>query len=388
MRASRIFILLLLLFSGLTSLVLSQSKKSRSKLENQQSQIQKDIQIAQEALNGANKKREATLAKVSTTRQLVSMRRALIQSLNKEINYLEEDANELSYIITAMQHDLDSLQGEYAEMIYQASKVNRNLNKLTLIYTSKSFNQLTMRLKFLEEVSEAREIQVRKIKVVKASLEDRNKDLQKKYEEKRQALAQVKQEKSKLDHLLADQATLAKDLQSKEEDIRKRIKKLQQEQARVKKLIEDIIAAESAAPSKLSAKFELNKGRLPWPVSRCFITHKFGKQRHPDFKDIWINNLGVGLQTPQKNAPVRAVFEGKVVSVASVPGVGKVVMIRHGNYFTVYSGLVSTSVLKDQTVQTKSSIGQVKTNTDGVQVLEFQIWKGKNPIDPSAWLAK
>jgi septal ring factor EnvC (AmiA/AmiB activator) len=137
----------------------------------------------------------------------------------------------------------------------------------------------------------------------------------------------------------------------------------------------------------LASNFESNRGRLPWPVEKGFISGRFGVHPHPVETKVMIENNGVSIRTAN-NAVARAVFDGSVANVFYIPGAGWNVLITHGNYFTVYSGLESTRVKKGDKVSTKQSIGSVGTNDEGDNVINFQIWKGASKMDPEGWIAR
>ncbi len=363
--------------------------QSRASLEKEQKKIEKNIKLAQKALDAARKRKKGSIAQLNATKQLISMRSALIRSLEKEVAVLQSDANELSDIVQAMQNDLDSLQAEFGEMVYQASKVNNNLNHLTLVFSSKSYNDLTMRLKFLEEISKMRETQVRKIKQVKMSLEERNHTLALKYEQKKETLDKLKDEKLKLNKLRSSQQKLVNKLKGKESELLQRIKKLQRDKEKLQKIIQQKIEEERRrfkVDKKLSAKFEMNKGRLPKPIANSYVEHKFGRQPHPKFKSLMINNLGIGLQTPTKSAKVQAVFEGKVIAAEEMPGVGLYVVVSHGKYNSTYVGLATISVKVGQVVFTGDKLGTVRANRNGEYILDFQIFEKSKAVNPAPWL--
>ena len=138
----------------------------------------------------------------------------------------------------------------------------------------------------------------------------------------------------------------------------------------------------------LSDDFESNRGKLPWPVTEGVITEEFGTHDHPDMPGIKISNNGIDIGTT-KGAMVRAVFAGTVVAVASVGGLeGKVVIIKHGEYLSVYSNLQEASVKSGEKIKTKQPIGSVLTGDDAITELHFEIWKGQTMTDPVGWIAK
>ena len=382
----------------LTTLCYAQHGAKIQKLKKEQSALSKKIKVAQETLNNLSVKKQSSVGKLQAIKELIEARNAYIQSLNNETAYLNDEMREGKEVVSAMERDLDSLRKDYAEMIYQASKINNNLNRMTLLLTSKSFNELSTRLKIMNQYADARRSQVRKINQVKESLITRNKELQRKKKEKEKAKEKVVAEKAKLNKLEAQQAKVLGDLNGQQATIKKRIRKLQQQQKQLNNLIKREIEKEIEEQNKknnaanregdkiASKEFELNKGGLPWPIVKCFVSGKFGKHPHAHLKNVTVDNKGLKLQTPTPDAPVRAIFNGTVVAVASIPGVGKVIMIKHGAYFTVYSGLSTSNVAKGAIVTTKQSIGKVKKNLDGAYELDFQIWKGKAPQNPIGWL--
>lgn len=117
-----------------------------------------------------------------------------------------------------------------------------------------------------------------------------------------------------------------------------------------------------------------------------FISRKYGTYPHPTLKGITETNDGVDIQT-NNNAPVKAVFSGKVTKITTVPGMGGTIIIKHGDFYTMYSRLKTISVTSGQDVNTSTVIGTVYTDADGISELHFQTWKGLEVMDPSIWLS-
>jgi murein hydrolase activator len=136
---------------------------------------------------------------------------------------------------------------------------------------------------------------------------------------------------------------------------------------------------------KMDNDFEHNKNNLPWPVERGYIAEHFGTHAHPTLRGVQVNNNGIDIST-QPNAAVRSVFKGKVSKIFSVPGMGKIVLINHGSYFTAYARLSSVSVKEGQQVDSKQTIGVVDTDEDGVTEVQFQVWQMDKKLDPEDWL--
>lgn len=137
----------------------------------------------------------------------------------------------------------------------------------------------------------------------------------------------------------------------------------------------------------LSSSFESNRGKLPWPVEKGFISDPFGTHRHPVAEKVMIENNGVDITT-SANANARAVFEGTVSKVFYIPGMEWNVLVNHGRYYTLYSRLANVTVKNDQQVRTKQVIGTVGTNEEGISVMNFQVWKDGSKMDPAGWIAR
>jgi len=139
----------------------------------------------------------------------------------------------------------------------------------------------------------------------------------------------------------------------------------------------------------VSANFEQNRRRLPWPVERGVITDHFGVHQHPVLKNIQVKNNGVDISTVQ-GAKARSVFGGEVSRVFVVSGGNYAVIIRHGKFLTVYSNLVDVLVKSGDKVSIKQTIGTIGTDNedDNKTVLKFQIWKENVKMNPEEWIAK
>lgn len=415
MKANNICIILFAFL--LFPLLLCGQGKSKAQLEKEKEDNLKKIQETNRILEETKTQKDATIGQLSAIQQKISAQQALINSIAREIQLMDEEIRETEEFIDALESDLRKLKEEYAAMIYVASKSYNYHNKLTFIFSSSSFNQLMMRIKYFKQYSQARTIQVEQIEKVKESLIRQKKKLDIKRAEKNKLLAEKTRETQNLNNLKAEQDQLVKVLSTKETQLKKELEERRKAIKKLEKLIVDLINAEreravkeardaaakeakasgkpkdKAAPAVtmtpeaalLSSSFAGNLSKLPWPVAHGNISHRFGKQPHPVLKGVFIENLGVDILT-LKNEPVRAVFQGKVITVADVPGMNKVVMIQHGEYFTVYARLKSVSVKTGQEVKAKDIIGEVYTDKDDVSELQFQVWKNSEKLDPEKCL--
>jgi septal ring factor EnvC (AmiA/AmiB activator) len=137
----------------------------------------------------------------------------------------------------------------------------------------------------------------------------------------------------------------------------------------------------------VSSGFAGNRGRLPWPVAHGFVSQHFGRHPHPVLRHVTVDNRGVDIQTNQ-GEPVRAVFGGRVLTVAQVPGMNTIVMIQHGEYFTVYAKLRSVNVHEGEQVSAREAIGSAATDADGTAQVQFQVWRNSANLNPESWLGR
>jgi septal ring factor EnvC (AmiA/AmiB activator) len=423
LKISNFLIVIFLLLSA----NLFAQKKSRALLEKQKKENIQRIEEANKILLETRSRKEATIGQLSAIKNKITSRERLIESVTEEVELLQEEINQLEGVIAGLNNDVDSLKKEYAAMVYSASKMNTSLSKLTYIFSAESVSQMAMRVKYFQHYSQMRQEHLNKIEKKKSRLEYEKKKLQRKVSEKNNLIGVKTIETKNLNEEKEEQNKVLGELSEREKSLRKELEERKKSIKKLETLITNMIAAErekaiqaakrAAAKNKskakttnptnkkdkdkkdefkmdltpeaqaLSGSFTDNEGKLPWPTIKGSIAQHFGKQAHPVLKGVFVDNLGVDIQTT-KEEPVRAVFQGKVITVAEVPGMNKVVMIQHGEYFTVYAKLKTVSVKTGDEVAPKQSIGVVYTDKDEVTQLQFQIWKNNVKMNPESWLYK
>ena len=401
LSVNKFLLLTFLLF--VASVALPQNK---SKLEKEKQESLRKIKETEKIIKQTKTQRQATMGQLTAISKQIEARQELINSIAAEIKLLDEEIEEKLMILQALEGDLDELKEEYAAMIYSASKMDNSISRLTFIFSAEDINQMLMRIKFFQQYSDTRKHQLELIEKVKASLTQQKVYHDKIRAEKNALLNSHTVETTSLNSLKKEKDKVVKELSQKEVQLKKELddtkKALKQLENKIRQIIEEerlkAIAAAKAKTSKdkpknqtydgkeLVSAFAGNMNRLPWPVSNGTVVRKFGRQRHPVLH-IDENNLGVGIQT-LKGEQVRAVFPGKVISVTEIPGMNNIVMIQHGEYFTVYARLRKVYVTVGQEVSAKEILGEVYTNREEVSQVEFQIWKGDSPLDPEVWLSR
>lgn len=415
--------ILLLLFLCLSLLVYAQ-KKSRAQLEKEKKDNYKKIEETNQILLETKTKKKSTLGQLTALKQKIKLRKEFIDAISEEIELLEDEIVQTQKRIQDQQNRVDSLKQEYADMVVAANRLGNGVDRLVYIFSSESMLQMTMRIKYFQHYSENRKKQLLEIEAAKRNLQVQAASLNQRLREKNDLLGRKTDETNELTKEKDEQKKVLTQLSSQEKKLRSELANRKEASRKLDRLISDIIAAErekalkaarKAAEKKraaqkkanpnskpkeedykieltpeaqsLSNSFSDNQGKLPWPVLRGSITIPFGKQAHPSLKNVYIDNLGVDIQT-NKDESVRSVFNGKVITVAEVPGLNKVVMVQHGEYFTVYARLRSVSVKTGDDVGAKQSIGTVYTDSDDASQIQFQIWKNNLKMDPEDWLYK
>lgn len=377
------------------------AQKSKSQIEKEKKDNLAKISEVQKILKETETEKKASIGQLQALNKQIEVRRALINSITQEIDLINGEISDLSIVVNALQTDLEHLKEEYGQMIYDAYKANQGYSKLTFLFSAETFNQLFLRLKYLEQYTKAREVQVEQIEKVRDALNHQMGMLVVKKEEQDVLLQSKIKENKNLLSLKTKQSKVVQELSKREKELKAEVAQTKKAVARLDNLLAKIIKAEieksnagknansinlTADMARISTSFEGKRNRLPWPVQSGFVSEKFGKHPHPVLKNIWVENQGVDIQT-QKNAQVKSVFEGKVATTAFVPGMNRVVIVQHGDYYTLYAKLKTVNVKKGQVLRANESLGEVFTNSDGISELQFQVWKNNVKMDPEKWLA-
>lgn len=402
-----IFVFVFIFFQQLSPV--SAQKQSKNDLESKKNSLQKEIEYTNKLLNETKNNKKISLNQLVTLNKKINVREELISVIYNEINLLNRQILTTYTSIEYLRADLEKLKQEYAKMIYYAYKNSDAYNKMMFIFASKDFTQAYMRLKYLQQYSDYRHKQALMIEKTQTLLNLKMKLMEERKEEKRLLLSSQESEKQNLSKEKTEKEEVFSQLQEKEKqlkaDLEKKKKDAEKLQLAIRRIIEEEIkkAREKARIEKkpepigleltpeakmLSGSFEKNKGKLPWPVAQGIIIGKFGIHAHPLMPSISISNNGIDLST-SKGASARAVFDGEVTAVANIPSSGKLVVIRHGEYLSVYANLDKVYVKAGDKIKTKQELGSVIYDESDVKTeLHLEIWKGQAKLDPESWLYK
>ncbi|HBK87718.1 MAG: peptidoglycan DD-metalloendopeptidase family protein [Cyclobacteriaceae bacterium] len=397
----RLWLLVLLILAAVP--VMAQRNKAQLQKEKQQN-LDK-IKETEKILSETSQQKRNTLGTLSAVNQRIVQQEALILSVQSEIELMDMDISENNEILRSLQTDLIRLKEEYAAMVFAAQKTSGGVSKLMFLFSAGTFDQLAMRYKYMEQYSTARRDQAEVIRRVQEQLAEQVLLIEGKKDDKNKLLQEEVSEKNNLDGLKKKQNTLIRTLTKEERQLKADLEDTRKAVAKLDKIINDIIreemeraAREAAARKKrekvtkgtsettdaLSASFEENKGKFPWPANG-FISQKFGRQNHAVLRGIVIQNDGINIQTVQ-GEKVKTIFIGEVKRVAFIPTLGTAVIVSHGEYFTVYSGLKDVTVKVGQKLTPNQEIGTVLVDGAGISELRFQIRKKDTALDPQIWL--
>lgn len=436
--------LLSLIFIFMTSFMWSQETQ-QEKLEQRKAQIQQEIRENEKLLQSVKKKEKTAVNVIVIQSNKIKLKEKLINTTEKQAKLLSNDMYINQLQINKLKRELVVLKEDYAKMIVKSYKSRSEESRAMFILSSENFLQAYKRAQYMKQYTSYRKIQGEEINVKSKELVQYNDklDVQKtakkkliaENEKERLALEKEKQEQQKLvNSIKKDKNKIAADIKKKQQEARsidKQINRLIREaiaesnrraaleKAKAKALANANLKAESKTTTKAETKaeskkmereaaaapvsstkieltpeakivadnFRANRGRLPFPVERGFISLGYGDQAHPVYKSLMIHNSGVEITTDQ-GANARAVFDGVVSSVIVLSPVNKAVMIQHGDFFTVYQNLSSVSVSKGEHVNRKQNIGKVRTNGEtGKTIIKFLILQNTTYNNPSSWLS-
>lgn len=394
MTAGNLKIIFLFLFLAIADA--GNAQRNKAQLQREKQKNLEKIKETEKILDETSRKKKNSIGELSALNQRILQQESLITSIKSEIGLLEEDIRENTNILNALESDLKKLKEEFAAMLFEAQKANEGLTKLTFLFASESFDQMLMRLKYMEQYGQARKEQAQAIASVQGQLTDQVKEIEKEKEEKNQLLTDELKENDQLVSLKKKQRTMVRSLEKEEKKLKSDLDDTRKAIAKLDKLISDLVKEEmeraareakanaTVGPNLLSTSFEENKNKFSWPVSG-FISQKFGRQNHPVLKGIILQNDGINIQTTEGEV-VKSIFDGEVRRVAFIPAIGTSVIINHGDYFSVYSGLKDVYVKMGQKVTSRQDLGVVQVNTEGISELRFQIRKNIVALNPEDWL--
>ena len=398
MNKAKYILLILFVFGSLNSF--SQTKKE---LEAQRKELQEEVNKIRSLLSQTRSVEKNELDELAEINLQINAQTKLIiaiaaesKALNKEINGNEREIKKLS-------NELKELKDDYADMIYKSYKSKSQNSRIMFLLSSQNFHQAFKRVQYMKQYTDFRKAQGTQISKKANELLVLNDTLTVRKKEKEILAAENKKEKEKIEKRKEEQKDVVAKIKKQEKKYISQIKKKQREERQIDKKIKKIIqiainkSNNTSKNSKgfsltsegkiVAAKFEGNKGKLPWPLKKGVVSRFYGKQSHETLPGITIESNGVHIRT-EIDANARVIFDGTVLQIQSVSG-KKAVYIQHGNYISLYNNLETVTVKKGDKVITKQSLGKVYTDKISKKtILKFQIWKNTTRLNPADWIYK
>jgi septal ring factor EnvC (AmiA/AmiB activator) len=391
----------------------------QEKLEQRKAQIQQEIRDNEKMLQSVKKKEKSAVNVFLIQANKIKLKEKLINTTARQEKILNNDMYINQLKVNKLKRELTVLKEDYAKMILKSYKSRSEQSRAMFILSSESFLQAYKRAQYLKQYTNFRKNQGLEIQSKTAQLVDFNAKLDSQRQVKKKIIAENQKEKQSLEVEKKEQQKLVNSIKKDKNKIIADTRSKQAEAKRIDRQIDRLIreaiaeanrkaAAErakdnpgstaSTAPvssSKialtpegkiLAADFKANRGKLPWPVEKGFISLGYGDQQHPLYPNLTVHNSGVEITT-ESGATARAVFEGTVSSVIVLSPINRAVMIQHGDYFTVYQNLSQVFVEKGDKVNIKQSIGKVRTSGDtGKTIIKFLILQNTSNNNPEGWL--
>ena len=413
--------LILSLLLLMASFSWSQTVSQQEKLQQRKAEILREIQEKEQMLQDVKSKEKSVTTQLKLQTEKIQLKEKLINTTEKQTKLLNNDMYINQININRLKKELVLLKEDYADMIVKSYKSRSEQSRAMFLLSSQNFLQAYKRAQYMKQYASYRKMQGEEIEQKSKDLVGYNEKIGVQKVEKQKLLVENQKEKENLEKEKLEQQEVAKAIKKDKKQIAAEIKKKQQETRAIDNQIERLLRAAIAAANKKTASavakanprttkaattatetatkivltsegqliannFKANKGKLPWPVEKGFVSLGYGDQPHPVYKSLVVHNSGVEITTDQ-GAYARAVFGGEVISVMVLSPVNKAVMIQHGDYFTVYQNLSSVSVSKGDKVSIKENIGKIRTNGDsGKTVLKFTISQNTTYNNPATWL--
>ena len=398
------FVLFTLLLFAYSLNSYSQSS-SQSDLELKRIELTKEINNIQKLISSSKNKKKLVVENIQNLNYKLDLQNEVIKIINNELNIISASIIYNQSVINQLFKSQELLKSQYADMILRSYKTRSKTGKLMFIFSSSNFQQALKRIQYFKQYSDYQNKQLQQIANNTVELKVLRTQLIKQKTIQESLIIENQTTKNNVSIQLLSKNKLLQSISSNEIQFVKEIKSKQKISAKIDKEIKNIIAraiAESNRKKKTNSKvfaltpeakilsnnFTSNKGKLPWPVEKGYVTLKYGKQPHPVVKTATIQSNGIRIITASSQN-VRSIFDGVIYRIISSKNGSKTILVQHGNFFTVYKNLASIYVEKGDRVSTKQDLGKIITNKiSGQTILSFSLFKDNKTENPLLWLGQ
>jgi len=373
--------------------------QTRAELEEKRNKALGEIVYVDNLLKTTEKEKKESMNAIKIIGNKLSLRESVIKGMREEISLLSDRINLNTIAIGMMERDLIELKNDYARAVVNSYKYQKANPEIVYILSAKDFNQGYKRLKYLQQVAKFRRRESEIIMELKKQIETSKERLQNDLTRISDLKSKEEQQKNLLQNEQDRKQTMVQSLNKKEKQLRKDLedkKKIAEKiESEIKKIMEEerrrVVRSDNTPEQKLLGEnFSENRGRLPWPVERGIITSHFGIQKNPVLKYVEEKNIDIEITSSGK-VSARSVFQGVVARVFPIQGANMTVMIRHGNYFSIYTNIVNVKVKRGEKVGIKQDLGDVYSDPGASNncVLKFMIFEEERKyLDPESWISK
>lgn len=400
-RLPIVVLLLCLFYWGLPAYA-----QTKSELQKKRDDLNRQIALTNQLIDQTTSDKSRLQNALVLINKKIALRAEAARTIRSEIGLIDRQIASLRQEINTLEAQQEKLMNDLVKMIRFAQRNQNSYDQLMYLFAADDFYQALRRLRYMQEYNRYRVRLTEMIQRNKAEIQDKLVAMETERASKTALLAEEQAMQQELNRDRQAQQQQIGTFQQEEKRLKAQLKKQQQESEKLNKAIQRIIEEEirlakkenkgsdlalTPEAAKLSANFESNRGKLPWPVERGVITGKYGEHPHPVLAGIMVSNNGIDISTT-RDAEMRAVFEGTVTSVFTIPGAGMNVIVSHGAYRTVYANMREIYVSKGQKVSVKQPLGIVLTNEEGRTDAHLEIWKitGSSTAkqNPEVWLYK
>ncbi|MCF6365867.1 MAG: peptidoglycan DD-metalloendopeptidase family protein [Bacteroidales bacterium] len=367
-----------IIYASIIFLFFCFSKKTfaQSKLE----KAEKELNKARNLLKSLDKKSTRTFTKFKIRKKQIELQENLLKNIKIEISNLEKEIEKNTERKEELQKEIKRLQSEYEELILYAYKTRKTRDKTMYIFSAKTFSQAYRRFVYLQYLTEYLEETTKDLEIKNDSISIINEHLISQKDDKLLLKEKQTDELIRLNESKKILSNILNNLQTKKAELIAEVKRKEKIAASLRKSIKKNVGTNtSAKKTKLSLNFEKNKGRFPFPV-KGIITSSFGKHTHSVLKNVQVNNDGIEIASA-KGEKVKAIHPGVISQVLKIPGGQNAIIIKHGQYYSVYSNMQDVYVSKGAKVKRGEAIG-----TPNARILNFQIWFQNKKLNPQKWL--
>ena len=375
--------------------------QTREELENRKRKNEEEIEETSNLLEETRKSRKTNANQLRLLQKRIDLRNSLITSIQDEIDMIDIEIDGKTNLINQMELDINNIRKEYEKTIIHAYRNRGKYNQVMYLFAAENFNQAYKRLRYMQQFAELRRDQAGLIQQMQNEMTGEIIALESIKAEKNALISDKQTENNRLLNEKGQKDRMVSSLLRKERELRQELRERQKVAEQLSAEIAEIIEAEMRRNSNMgmysqltpeekiiSDNFNENKGRLPWPTSRGVITGKFGLHQHAVLRGITIQNNGIDITTVE-GAEARAMFDGVVSKIFAILGGNYAVIIRHGNFLTVYQNLIDVTVKKGDKVKVKQKLGTIYTDkVSNTTELHIEIWHELDKQNPEDWLSK